>query len=128
MTLGETVRREIVGCVKPGGRLLHIRRKRLLLGREKLALQGVFPDPILAAGFSSANEGELGGNAFCAPNFLAVFASVLYGLGVSAEFKPHLRLQPSGTPCFSTDSATDTSQVGRCDSSSSSWQDSLPFE
>lgn len=113
--LGELVRREVIGCVKPGGHLWHLGRKRLLLGREKLAVQGVFPDPVLCAEFSQANQSELAGNAFCAPNFLAVFASAIYGLGVSSEFEPYLRLAPSGTPCF----PIGNSSVERSGSSSS---------
>ena len=70
-------------CVTPEGRLWHFGRKRLLVGREKLALQGIFVDDGLASSFGQVLEGNLGGNAFNGADFFCVLLSVLSQLGKS---------------------------------------------
>ena len=66
-----------VGCVTPGGLLWHFGLKRPLLGIEKLALQGIFPTEAVMEPFSDSMKSQLAGNAFNAPDFTAVFISLM---------------------------------------------------
>jgi hypothetical protein len=86
-------------CVTPDGCFWHMTRKRPLMGREKLALQGVIVDHDLSASFGQPLEGDLAGNAFNAADFTVAFLGVLHALSASAEFSRFLRPASQGLSC-----------------------------
>ena len=57
-----------------------------MVGSEKLALQGVFPDYGLTESFSSAFEGDLAGNAFNSVDFVVALLALMSALAESFNF------------------------------------------
>ena len=76
----------ICHCITPDGAFWHTGRNRLLVGREKLALQGVFPNSEFTTSFSSSFEGELAGNAFNSVDFVVAFLALMSVLAESSQF------------------------------------------
>ena len=76
----------ICHCITPDGAFWHTGRNRLLVGKEKLALQGVFPTSELTTSFSSSFEGELAGNAFNSVDFVVAFLALMSVLAESSQF------------------------------------------
>ena len=67
-------------CITPGSKIFDMKTGGLLSGRQKLIAQGIFPRQ--PASFELDHlEGDLAGNAFCAPAFLAVLLSGMIALG-----------------------------------------------
>ena len=64
------------------------------MGREKLALQGVFPDYELTKSFSSSFEGELAGHAFNSVDFVVAFLALMSALAESSQFGEVVGLFP----------------------------------
>ena len=60
---------------------------RPLLGREKLALQSVFPDMDLNAQFTQRLQGDLAGNAFNSADFVVAFLALVHVLSHAAGFQ-----------------------------------------
>ena len=73
-------------CITPDGAFWHTGRNRLLVDREKLVLQGVFPDYGLTESFSSAFEGDLAGNAFNSVDFVVAFLALMSAIAESSNF------------------------------------------
>ena len=66
------------------------------LGREKLALQFIFPDAHLSQSFSQRLEGDLAGNAFCGIDFVVALLSSCRVLGKAPNFQPYAEGVPLG--------------------------------
>ena len=56
------------------------------MGREKLALQGVFPTSELTKSFSSSFESEFAGNAFNSVDFVVALLALMSVLAESSQF------------------------------------------
>ena len=82
------------------------RRKRLIVGREKLRLQGIFPDEARASDFSQLLESDLAGNAFNAAEFAAVSLSLLQVLSTAKGFQVFLQAPAAGGSSSSSGGGT----------------------
>ena len=85
----------MTNCVTPDGKIWNTRRRRLLVGRERLALQCVFPKHECVQGFSQKLEGDLAGNAFNGCDFAVMLLAMLTVLGAASGFQEHLTDEPA---------------------------------
>ena len=58
-----------------------------MMGREKLALQGLFVQDLVIEQFGDRCLSDLAGNAFCSANCLVALLVVLCGLGSGCDIK-----------------------------------------
>jgi hypothetical protein len=65
--------------VTPAARFWHVKRRRLIVGVEKLALQGIFVSR--SATFEDSFYAEFAGNAFCVPVVLSIVACIFVIIG-----------------------------------------------
>ena len=67
----------VVSAITPGAIFWHLGLKRRLVGIERMALQGIFPDASLVSKFTQPFFERLAGNAFCMIDFAAVFLGAM---------------------------------------------------
>jgi len=79
------VGRGFLPCVTPGGLLWSTKRRRLLVGREKLFGQGIFPKQPMLPGTEQDLESDLAGNAFCTLSYLSVLVALFVSLGSASQ-------------------------------------------
>ena len=78
------------GCaptITPGGTFWVSHKGRTMMGREKLALQGLFVQDSVIEQLGDRCLSDLAGNAFCSANCIVALLVVLCGLGRGCDIK-----------------------------------------